>query len=491
MLKTPRCATDPLPKLPEEHQDSICSSPVTQPRVETTEQQDILLSTSSYEDVDRNVPEAHHGKSGSTKRASRDKDNSGRVKAEFQRRSLGTRDEAEETMDPRSPRDPLPMPPDDACTANLFLATQPRVKPREDQETTPTITYEDIAENSVGEHHGEAESTEDTSQYISPDSSPGYHYYTGMDQAYVDVQQDGQPPPQAQCMLKLSPILGYVLAFCAGVAAAAVVAVILNAAIADHQGPQHHQGTNILSPATDLDMAPADSPLVTMGTTVTMTAVTTHPVKTALMMLPAATTGDEERVAEPLSIMSCASLRPQPGPLQSGVYTINIAGQNVQVYCDMDTAEGGWTVIQRRMDGSVDFNRQWEDYRDGFGHLSGEFWLGLEHVHQLTRQGGWKLRIDLERRESFSVGSESTNYQLSLSGFTGTAGNSMDSKSYPWTTARYMMFSTPDRDNDESLRKNCALEGEGGWWYNDCSLSGLNQRHPVWPAPLERLPLAG
>ncbi|XP_019618953.1 PREDICTED: uncharacterized protein LOC109465907 [Branchiostoma belcheri] len=187
-------------------------------------------------------------------------------------------------MDPRSPRDPLPMPPDDA-------STQPSVIPREDQETTPTSTYEDIAENSVGEHHGEAESTEDTSQYISPDSSPGYHYYTGMDQAYVDAQQDGQPP-QAQCVLKLSPILGYVLAFCAGVAAAAVVAVILNAAIADHQGLQHHQGTNILSPATDLDMAPADSPLVTMGTTVTMATITTHPVKTALMMLPVATTAD-------------------------------------------------------------------------------------------------------------------------------------------------------------------------------------------------------
>ncbi|KFW75907.1 Angiopoietin-2, partial [Manacus vitellinus] len=64
--------------------------------------------------------------------------------------------------------------------------------------------------------------------------------------------------------------------------------------------------------------------------------------------------------------------------------------------CPCVPAGGGWTVIQRRQDGSVDFNRTWSEYRDGFGALSGEFWLGNDHIHRLTSQGDYSLRIDLE-----------------------------------------------------------------------------------------------
>lgn len=44
-------------------------------------------------------------------------------------------------------------------------------------------------------------------------------------------------------------------------------------------------------------------------------------------------------------------------------------------------------VFQRRSDGSVDFYRDWESYRRGFGSLLGEFWLGNENLHALTSQG--------------------------------------------------------------------------------------------------------
>ena len=69
----------------------------------------------------------------------------------------------------------------------------------------------------------------------------------------------------------------------------------------------------------------------------------------------------------------------------SGVYTVNPDNEiPFQVYCDMHTDGGGWTVFQRRMDGSVDFYRNWNDYVNGFGDLKGEFWLGLEKIYRLT-----------------------------------------------------------------------------------------------------------
>ncbi|CAH1271654.1 ANGPT2 [Branchiostoma lanceolatum] len=339
-----------------------------------------------------------------------------------------------------------------------------------------------------------------------------------MDQAYLDAQEDGNSP-QGQCaedvtlirrcVLNLRPILGYVVAFCAGIAVAAIMAVIINGVIPNHQGPQGYLGPKILMPTTDLDIAPTNSTIVTMGTTavesllVTMATSTTRPVKTTLMTLPPISTTDDERGTELLltDSTSCASLRPLPGP-GTGVYTINIAGWNVPVLCDMDTAGGGWTVIQRRFDGSVDFDRRWKDYSDGFGHPSGEYWLGLKHVHQLTSRGRWTLRIDLERRDSdrtsltpdptlephaetvfwaeygFRVSSESTNYRICLAGFTGTAGDSMNTVAYPWNAAGGMMFSTPDRDNDGSRSRHCAGRLKSGWWYNDCTLSGLNNKYP-------------
>ena len=53
----------------------------------------------------------------------------------------------------------------------------------------------------------------------------------------------------------------------------------------------------------------------------------------------------------------------------------------------MDTDDGGWTVFQRRMDGSVDFYLNWIDYENGFGDLNGKFWLGLSKIHRLTQDG--------------------------------------------------------------------------------------------------------
>ena len=161
----------------------------------------------------------------------------------------------------------------------------------------------------------------------------------------------------------------------------------------------------------------------------------------------------------------------------SGVYTIQPDNQPAfQVYCDMETDGGGWTVFQRRMDGSVDFYRYWTDYQQGFGNLSGEFWLGLDKIHRLTSTGT-ELQVDLQDFEgnsvyakytSFSVGDSASKYILTVSGYNGTAGDSLAAHH------NGAKFSTRDQENDVDSRDNCAQRFKGGWWYSSCHLSNLN-----------------
>ncbi|CAC5425104.1 unnamed protein product [Mytilus coruscus] len=63
----------------------------------------------------------------------------------------------------------------------------------------------------------------------------------------------------------------------------------------------------------------------------------------------------------------------------SGIYRVFPVGipEGLLVYCDMMTAGGKWTVLQRRIDNSEDFNRTWQEYSEGFGNLLGEYYLGL------------------------------------------------------------------------------------------------------------------
>ena len=100
----------------------------------------------------------------------------------------------------------------------------------------------------------------------------------------------------------------------------------------------------------------------------------------------------------------------------------------------MTTDGGGWTVFQRRLDGSVDFYLAWEFYKNGFGDLTGEFWLGNDNLHRLTAADGVILRVDLEDFDgnityaeymNFKVAGEADKYRLLIGGYNGTAGDSM------------------------------------------------------------------
>ena len=175
---------------------------------------------------------------------------------------------------------------------------------------------------------------------------------------------------------------------------------------------------------------------------------------------------------------------------KSRVYNItNFCGdcEVAEGYCDGTTdGAGGWLVVQRTQDGSVDFNRGWVDYEDGFGSLTGEFWYGLTPLHCLTNQGQWKMRIDFTLTDgtksyisysSFKVGLASSKYRLSISGFKGITEIDPFSQN-KYAVLNGMPFTTKDRDNDK-WESNCAKDHEpnaGGWWYNTCSDIYVNQQ---------------
>jgi len=179
----------------------------------------------------------------------------------------------------------------------------------------------------------------------------------------------------------------------------------------------------------------------------------------------------------------CLAFR-KSGYTTDGIYKVHQNNyKHIEVYCDQTTDNGGWTVFQRRFDGSESFNRDWEMYKIGFGDLQFEHWLGNENLHTLMLHSlyynGSELRVDLmnwdlnpkyAHYDQFQVGDEFAKYELHVGKYTGTAGDA-------FSRHNKMDFSTVDRDHD-LWGGSCAQKFSGGWWYanGDC-LGGaaLNQ----------------
>ena len=177
---------------------------------------------------------------------------------------------------------------------------------------------------------------------------------------------------------------------------------------------------------------------------------------------------------------SCAEIY-NDGLRHEGVYRMNSLGDNFTD--NFLPCYDGWTVFQRRIDGSVNFTRGWDDYVNGFGNKIGEFWLGLDTIYQLTSQGTCELYLYLRAEENhpiqtvgyarysyFQLEGPETNYTLNVSGF---SGNVTDSFLYH----HGKQFSTIDRDNDEFSSGSCADIYNGGWWYGACHSSNLNGKY--------------
>ncbi|GFQ88856.1 techylectin-5A [Trichonephila clavata] len=180
----------------------------------------------------------------------------------------------------------------------------------------------------------------------------------------------------------------------------------------------------------------------------------------------------------------CGEFLRRDGKKKSGVYTIwpksrVIENKPIDVFCDMDTDGGGWTVIQRR--GTYGrpndyFFKDWNDYKIGFGDIEKDFWLGNDNIFALTNQRLYSIRFDLmavggEKRyaiyDTFWIDDENNDYTLHIKDYSGDAGDSMTG------SHNNKKFSTKDRDND-SYEGQCAVTYKGAWWYSSCHSSNLN-----------------
>ncbi|KAG8190550.1 hypothetical protein JTE90_004124 [Oedothorax gibbosus] len=173
----------------------------------------------------------------------------------------------------------------------------------------------------------------------------------------------------------------------------------------------------------------------------------------------------------------------------SGVYTIYpksraVDCDSIQVYCDMETDGGGWTVIQRRGDygnGPNYFVKNWNSYKKGFGNLRKEFWLGNDNIFAISNQDSYSVRFDLKTVkgdsgfalwDTFFIDEEDRNYRLHLEEYSGTATAAINNH-------HLTEFYTLDRPNFPSHRKAGDKQHKGGWWNNgfpSSNLNGLNKQ---------------
>jgi hypothetical protein len=171
------------------------------------------------------------------------------------------------------------------------------------------------------------------------------------------------------------------------------------------------------------------------------------------------------------------------GATGDGVYRIDVDGAGAlapaDVVCDMTTDGGGWTVFQRRANGSVDFYRTYAEYANGFGNTT-EYWLGNDRLAAMTSSGAHTLRFDLMRTNlqvasatysGFKINGAADGYRLSATWAGGTADDSFSMHSG-------MQFTTKDVSHDQvDPSNNCAMQYKGAWWYTSCHQSNLNGQY--------------
>nr|XP_022310543.1 ficolin-2-like [Crassostrea virginica] len=183
----------------------------------------------------------------------------------------------------------------------------------------------------------------------------------------------------------------------------------------------------------------------------------------------------------PLSWISCHDTNTH------SIRPISTISKGMDYYCTIQLSSGftisticnqgihDWKLIQRRIDGSVNFWRKWTDYENGFGSRESEFWLGNRDIYELTSDNFRYLRIEMMDHDCvwkyaeysmFYIEDAANKYRLHIGGYSGDANDSM-------AFHNGMAFSTYDNDNDLASG-NCAFARRGAWWYGNCHKSNLN-----------------
>lgn len=171
----------------------------------------------------------------------------------------------------------------------------------------------------------------------------------------------------------------------------------------------------------------------------------------------------------------CGAVRKQGGYTKTGVYQLWMNSTAFKIIC-IHEENNSFNVIQRRMNGEETFLRGWHDYQYGFGHTQGDYWAGLNQIYYLTSTGNNIMTVNLQdwagnnrnARYYFKLSDASTNFILSISQYSGDAGDSMlHNNGMPFST-----FDNPDRNQ-------CAQHYQGGWWFNYCTYAFLNGKYYI------------
>ncbi|CAH1792733.1 unnamed protein product, partial [Owenia fusiformis] len=147
--------------------------------------------------------------------------------------------------------------------------------------------------------------------------------------------------------------------------------------------------------------------------------------------------------------------------------------------------EGQWLVVAHRFDGSIDFNRTWNEYKAGFGNISGEFFIGLETLFKLTFRNTFMVRFEMIDNsgimtyfeiDSFAILDENNHFGFWYSFYESTRGNGSDLK------IPSGKFSTWDSDNDGNPDISCVQQTGVPFWHSVVYRDKQYQCKTPWPS---------
>lgn len=161
----------------------------------------------------------------------------------------------------------------------------------------------------------------------------------------------------------------------------------------------------------------------------------------------------------------------KPGEEVRGIYQIQVDETKFNAFCIPDPKLGpSWTIIQRRLDGTVNFKRDWDKYVDGFGNMNGEYWIGLQRIFELTNWEEMELWIELTNTKNESLSSVYRKFYISdvKNLYTLNIGQHTGSGPDLMTFYNGHKFSTYEAINDDSGKDCSKVPFKGAWWIRNC-----------------------